>query len=60
MSAEHPAHESTHFSIDQRAQDEMIVIGHKLVAEKLNLVDLQPLVQNPFECLEIRLFVGNF
>lgn len=38
----------------------MVVTGHKLVAKKLDLVDLLSLVQNPFECIEIRLFLEDF
>src|SRR5690606_34964886 len=60
MRAAHPGHEATHFSIHQRAQDEMIVIGHKLVAKKMNLVDLQALVQNPFKRIVIRFLVEDF
>lgn len=45
----HPAHESTHFAVHQRTQDQVIVIWHELVAEKLDLVKLKPFVQDPLK-----------
>ena len=45
-----PPHEAAHLSVDQRSQDEVIVIAHQLVAVEFNIVNLQSFVQNLLEC----------
>ncbi len=42
--AAHPSHESTHFPVDERSQNKMVVIGQELIAENFNLEDLQRFV----------------
>jgi hypothetical protein len=57
--ATHPAHESTHLSVDQWSQDQVIVIQHPLIAEQLDLVNLEGLMENPFQGLKVLVFVKN-
>ena len=49
VSAAYPAHEATHLTIDQRSQDQMIVIGHQLVAIEFYLMNFQTLMEDPLE-----------
>ena len=60
MSATDPAHKTAHLSVDQWPQDEMIVIGHQLETEKLNLVNLKSFVKDSLESLVVGLFLEDF
>ena len=44
-----PPHEAAHLPVDQRSQDEVIVIAHQLVAVEFNIMNLQSFVQDLFE-----------
>jgi len=54
-----PAHEATHLTIDQRTQDQMIMVRQKLVAIELHLVNLQPLMQDSLESCVVSFLLEN-
>ena len=39
MRATNPAHKPAHFAVNQRAKYQVIMIGHQLITEQLNLID---------------------
>ena len=45
------------FPLNQWTQYQMIMIGQELVTEKLDLMKLQPLVQNPLKGSKVFFFV---
>jgi len=59
VSAANPAHESTHLTIHQRSQNQMIVIRHQLVGVKFDVVNLKTFVQNLLEGSEVRVLLEN-
>jgi hypothetical protein len=54
-----PTHETAHFAIDQGPKNQMVMIGHQLIAVQLNLVDLQAFMQNSFERGKVFFFAKN-
>jgi len=59
VSAANPAHEATHLTIDQRTQDQMIVVRHMLVAIELYFMSLQPLMQDSLESCVVSFLLEN-
>ena len=57
VSATNPCHEAAHFTVNQRSQDQVIMIVHQLVGVELDLVNLQPSVQNLLKGCEISLLL---
>ena len=49
MCSADPTHESAHLAVDQRSQDDVIVIEHQQIAIELDFVELQSLMQYFFE-----------
>jgi hypothetical protein len=59
VSATNPAHKSAHFAVNQGTKNQMIVVGHQLIAVQLNLMNLQTLVQNSLKRGKIGVFAKN-
>lgn len=54
-----PRHESTHFTIDQRPQNQVVMIGHQLKRIQLDLMNLQRFMQDSLKRGVVGLFVEN-
>ncbi len=59
VSAANPTHEATHLAIDQRSQDQMIVVRHQLVGKKLNFMNLQSFIQDSLKSSKVRFLFEN-
>ncbi len=56
MRATNPTHKTTHFSIDQWAENQMIVVGHQLVTVKLNFESLESFAEDFLKRREVTFF----
>ena len=59
MRATDPAHKPAHFALNPRAKYQVIMIGHQLITEQLNLIDLQTFVQNSLKRGEVSIAPKN-
>ena len=54
-----PTHEPAHFAIEQRAYNQVVMIGHQLIGEQFDLMNLQRFMQNPLERLKVGVLVKD-
>jgi hypothetical protein len=54
-----PTHEPAHFAIEQRAYNQVVMIGHQLIGVQFDLMNLQRFMQNPLERLKVGVLVKD-
>jgi hypothetical protein len=59
VSAAYPSHEATHFAVDQRTQNKVVVVGHQLERKQFNLVNLKCLIKDSLKSFKILLFAKD-
>ncbi len=59
MRPTNPFHETAHFAIDQRAQHEMVVIRHQLIAEQFQPMAFQSFGEDPLKRTVVSVLVED-